>query len=98
MEQSRSKWDIGLSQKVSGVVQARLSLYGEGHCSSIAHALRDLRHYITGAAGRREASPAVESALATVLSPTLQEFNPQEHAYDVVAELLDVLGVRAVCV
>ena len=88
-----TQWDIGLSKTTAGVIRARLSLYGDGLLCDLLQALRDLRRYIAlGSASRREASPTLESTLATVLSPLLQEFYAQENSYDVLKELLDIIG------
>lgn len=86
-------WNIGLSESTTGVIRARFSLYGDGILSNLVHALRELRRYISRSVSRREASPTLESVMTTVLSPILQEFYQQEGAYDVLEELLDIIGV-----
>lgn len=92
--QGLTQWDIGLSKTTADVIRARLSLYGDGLLCDFVHALRDLRQYIIRSARRREASPTLESTLATVLSPLLQEFYTQENSYDVLDELLDIVGAH----
>lgn len=93
--QGLTQWDIGLSKTTAGVIRARLSLYGDGLLCDVVQALRDLRRYIAlGTASSREASPTLESTLATVLSPLLQEIYAQENTYDVLEELLDIIGNR----
>lgn len=93
--QALTHWDIGLSKSTAGVIRARLSLYGDGLLCDFVQALQDLRLYIAlGSASRRAASPTLESTLATVLSPLLQEFYAQENTYDVLKELLDIVGAH----
>lgn len=87
-----SDWDIGLSQTVTDVVQARLSLYGDGLQIDLLHALRKVRRYITGSQHSREFSPTLESILATVLSPLLQEYYQQAEHFATTEELLAILG------
>lgn len=94
-DQSLYDWDVGLSQMTAGVIQARLSLYGDGELSDLFRALHDFRRYIVRSATRRAASPTLEDFLVTVLSPVLQEFYAQENTYSVVAELLNIVGVYA---
>lgn len=91
---SRSAWDIGLSQNIAGVVQARSTQYGDDDWNHRLPALRSFHHFINRSTSRREASPTVQSILATVLSPILQEAYPEENTSDVIEELLAVLGTR----
>ena len=90
-----SDWDMGLSQATTQVVQARLSLYGDGSWADLIHAVEDLHRYVVRFKDHRVASPALRSILATVLSPVLQEFCPQESTLDLVEKLLAVLGAPA---
>lgn len=94
-DQSSQDWDIGLSQITSGIIEARLNLYSGGLLSDLVQVLRDLRRYIVRFATRRAASSTLEAFLDTVLSPTLQEFYAQEHTYDLIEELLNIIGVQA---
>ena len=93
-DQGPTQWDIGLSKTTAVVVRARRSLYDDGPLCNFLLALRDLRRYITRSASRRAASLTLESTLATVLGPLLQEFYAQENSYDVLEELLDIIGTH----
>lgn len=93
-DQGLTHWDFGLSKTIACVIRARSSLYDDGTLCDLLHALRELRRYITRSASRREASSTLESALTTVLSPLLQEFFPQEHSYDILEELLEIVGAH----
>lgn len=93
--QRLTQWDIGLSKTTAGVIRARLSLYGDGLLCDLLQELRNLRRYIAlGSASRREASSTLESLLATVVSPLLQEFSAQQDAFDVLKEILDIIGAH----
>lgn len=92
-DQGRTQWDIGLSKTTACVIRARSSLYDDGRLCDLLHALQALRRYITRS-GRREASPTLESALTTVLSPLLQEFYAQENSHDLLEELLEIIGAH----
>ena len=89
---SSSAWDIGLSQNIAGVVQARSSQYGDEEWGNVLRALRNFRYFVSRSTSRREASPTLESILATVLSPTLQQVYEEEGTFNVTEELLAVMG------